>query len=141
MPTPFQEIYEKFLSLIDDYELALFSDEELKFILFNYLNRAISLDFKQCRKDLNDYDKELEQFNVKLSNEEQWIIAHGMVLSWIEPKIQRERLLRDAISDRDYKESSHANQLKELLNLESNNRNKLKEYLINYTYNDFEGLY
>ena len=64
-----------------------------------------------------------------------------MVLSWLEPKIKRERLLRDAISDRDYKESSHANQLKELLNLEYATRDKLQGYIISYTHNDFDGLY
>ena len=141
MATPFQGIYDKFLSLIDDYELALFNDDELDFLLVNYLSRAVSLDFKQCTKDLTDFDKELKQFNEVLTSEEQWIIANGMVLSWLEPKIKRERLLRDAISDRDYKESSHANQLKELLNLESATRDKLKGYIISYTHNDFDGLY
>lgn len=141
MATPFQDVYDKFLSLIEDYELALFNDIELNFLLSNYLSRAVSLDFKQCTKDLNDYDKNLKQFNVDLTYEEQWIIANGMVLSWLEPKIKRERLLRDAISDRDYKESSHANQLKELLNLESVTRNKLRSYIISYTHNDFDGFY
>lgn len=141
MATPFQGIYDKFLSLIDDYELALFNDDELDFLLVNYLSRAVSLDFKQCTKDLTDFDKDLKQFNEVLTNEEQWIIANGMVLSWLEPKIKRERLLRDAISDRDYKESSHANQLKELSNLESATRDKLRSYIISYTHNDFDGLY
>lgn len=141
MTTPFQDVYDKFLSLIDDYELALFNDEDLDFLLINYLSRAVSLDFKQCTKDLNDYDKELKQFNVDLTGEEQWIIANGMVLSWLEPKIKRERLLRDAISDRDYKESSHANQLKELMNLESATRLKLHSYIVSYTHNDFDGFY
>lgn len=141
MATPFQDIYDKFLNLIEDYELALFTDVELDFLLSNYLSRAVSLDFKQCTKDLTDYNKETKQFNVDLTGEEQWIIANGMVLSWLEPKIKRERLLRDAISDRDYRESSHANQLKELLNLESTTRDKLKSYIISYTHNDFDGLY
>ena len=141
MATPFQDIYDKFLNLIDDYELALFKENDLKFLLQNYLSRSVSLDFKQCTKDLTDCDYNLEQFNVDLSGEEQWIIATGMVMSWLEPKIKRERLLRDAISDRDYKESSHANQLKELLNLESATRNKLQSYIISYTHNDFDGLY
>ena len=141
MATPFQDIYDKFLSLIDDYELAIISDEELDYLLSNYLDRAVSLDFKQCTKDLANYDKELKQFNEDLTSEEQWIIAYGMVLSWIEPKIKRERLMRDAISDRDYQESSHANQLKELLNLEKLTREKLKEYIFNYTLNNFDGFY
>jgi len=141
MTTPFQSIYDKFLNLIEDYELALFTDEELSDLLSSYLNRAISLDFKQCIKDLSDYDYVLNQFNVELSDEEQWIIATGMTISWLEPKIKRERLLRDAISDRDYKESSHANQLRELLNLEESTRSKLDGYIISYTHNDFDGFY
>lgn len=141
MTTPFQEIYSKFLNLIEDYELALFTDEELSSLLSSYLSRAVSLDFKQCVKDLSDYDDILNQFNVSLTDEEQWIIANGMVLSWLEPKVKRERLLRDAISDRDYKESSHANQLKELLNLEESTRDKLDSYIISYTHNDFDGFY
>lgn len=140
MATPFQNIYDKFLSLIEDYELAIIPDDELDYLLFSYLDRAVSLDFKQCRKDLTNYNKELRQFNEDLTGEEQWIIAYGMVLSWLESKIKRERLLRDAISDRDYEESSHANQLKELLNLEESTRKKLTEYILNYTFNDFDGL-
>lgn len=140
MATPFQNIYDKFLSLIEDYELAIIPDDELDYLLFSYLDRAVSLDFKQCRKDLTNYNKELKQFNEDLTGEEQWIIAYGMVLSWLESKIKRERLLRDAISDRDYEESSHANQLKELLNLEESTRKKLTEYILNYTFNDFDGL-
>lgn len=140
MATPFQNIYDKFLSLIEDYELAIIPDDELDYLLFSYLDRAVSLDFKQCRKDLTNYNKELKQFNEDLTGEEQWIIAYGMVLSWLESKIKHERLLRDAISDRDYEESSHANQLKELLNLEESTRKKLTEYILNYTFNDFDGL-
>lgn len=140
MATPFQNIYDKFLSLIEDYELAIIPDDELDYLLFSYLDRAVSLDFKQCRKDLTNYNKELKQFNEDLTGEEQWIIAYGMVLSWLESKIKRERLLRDAISDRDYEESSHANQLKELLNLEESTRKKLTEYILNYTFNNFDGL-
>lgn len=139
--TPFQNIYDKFLSLIDDYELAIIADEDLKFLLQNYLNRAISLDFKQCKKDLTDVDLVTESFNESLSDEEQWIIAVGMSLSWVEPRIKKERLMRAAISDRDYQESSHANQLKTLIELERTMRQKLDRYLVNYTYNDFDGLY
>lgn len=141
MNTPFQDIYDKFLSLIEDYTMAMLSDEDLECLLSNYLSRAVSLDFKQCVKDLGDYDDALKQFNMELTDEEQWIIANGMVLSWMEPKIKREKLLRETISDRDYRESSHANQLKELGNLEKITRAKLKEYIISYTENNFNGFY
>lgn len=141
MATPFQDIYDKFLTQIDDIDLALIPDEDLEYLLEKYLSRAVSLDFKQCKKNLNDIDKDLKQFNEDLTLEEQWIIAIGMVLSWLEPKIKRENLLRASITDRDYKESNHANQLEKLLELEAATRNKLDRYVISYTYNNFEGLY
>lgn len=141
MNTPFQNIYDKFLSLIEDYSMALMPNEDLEYLLHMYLDRAISLDFKQCRKDLSNYDVNLKTFNVKLNSEEEWIIANGMVLSWLETKVKRERLLKEAISDRDYKESSHANQLKELMNLEHKTENRLKQYIIAYTENDFVGFF
>lgn len=141
MSTPFKDIYDKFLSSIDDYELAFFHDDDLSHLLQQYLSKAIYLDFKQCTKDLSEFDAEAELFKVELSIEEQWIIATGMTLSWLEPKIKRERLLRDAISDRDYRESSHALQLRELMNLESTIRDKLHRYIVSYTHNNFDGLY
>ncbi|KDN90453.1 hypothetical protein EF87_20965, partial [Bacillus amyloliquefaciens] len=53
MATSFQNIYEKFLGLIDDYELGLITQEERNEVLFGYLNEARSLHFPQCEKDLN----------------------------------------------------------------------------------------
>ncbi|HBN04395.1 MAG TPA: hypothetical protein DD434_01210, partial [Bacteroidales bacterium] len=85
MATPFQDIYDKFLNYIEDVELAKLYDEELEYLLENYLSRAVSLDFKQCKKNLNNVDKDLKQFNEDLTSEEQWIIATGMVMSWLEP--------------------------------------------------------
>ncbi len=141
MATPFQDIYDKFLNYIEDVELAKLYDEELEYLLENYLSRAVSLDFKQCKKNLNNVDKDLKQFNEDLTSEEQWIIATGMVMSWLEPKIKREDLLRASITDRDYKESNHANQLDKLMDLEESTRKKLKQYIISYTHNNFDGLY
>jgi len=141
LATPFQEVYDKFLTYIDDFELATLHPEDVEFLLSNYLSRAVSLDFKQCTKDLDDIDKDLKQFNEDLTSEEEWIIATGMVLSWLEPKIKRENLLRSAISDRDYKESSHANQLGKLIELEQLTRRRLKQYVVSYTHNGSDGLY
>ena len=126
MATPFQDIYDKFLNYIEDVELAKLYDEELEYLLENYLSRAVSLDFKQCKKNLNNVDKDLKQFNEDLTSEEQWIIATGMVMSWLEPKIKREDLLRASITDRDYKESNHANQLDKLMDLEESTRKNNK---------------
>lgn len=65
MATPFSLIYSKFLKMIKDLELAKLNDEEIKEILCDYLENA-SVEFKQCKKDLNDIvfpQNSLEQYD------------------------------------------------------------------------------
>lgn len=49
MSTPFDEIYDRFLSKITDYELANLLDDEIETQLYKYLLGAIS-DFKYASK-------------------------------------------------------------------------------------------
>lgn len=70
---------------------------------------------------------------------EKWIIAYGMVISWLSPKIYRERLLRESLGDRDYKESSHGNQLNVLIKLFEKAKNEVEDYRIDHSFDGFEG--
>jgi hypothetical protein len=53
MATLFSVVYDKFLRIIKDLELAKLSDEDIKDVLFNYLENA-SVEFRQCKKNLSD---------------------------------------------------------------------------------------
>lgn len=208
MSTSFNLIYEKFMEMISDSTLALLPDEDLKEILYQYLDRAKSIEFKQCKTDLNNinapsnftqnfngdgvitdfvidipsvensiliarvnnmdvtnytYNASTKTFHfvtppivginnivlgwdftgefiADLTNEEMWILACGMVIGWLEPKIQEEKLLKETIGSKDIKKTSHANQLDKLMALEELTRARLKKYIISYTFNKFEGL-
>lgn len=54
MPTTFQEIYTQFLSKIEDYELGALSEIDALELLFSFMKSSI-VDFKKCKKDINDF--------------------------------------------------------------------------------------
>jgi hypothetical protein len=140
MATPFESIYKKFLSMIDDYELGLVTDEELNEILFEYLDRSRSLEFPQCRKDLEDIvdlGNGLGEFVDTLTSQEQYILALGMKKAWLSTKLNNADLMRKEIGDRDYKAVQGTGYLKELAKLDTQIKEEIREYAVAYTYKNF----
>ena len=57
MSTPNNYIFNRFLKLIEDDKLcSLLTDEELTYHLEYFLNEALSVYFKKCKKDLTDVE-------------------------------------------------------------------------------------
>ena len=75
-----------------------------------------------------------------LTNQEILILAQGMVLAWVQTKVNREEHLRNYISDKDLKHLSSANMLEKLLLLEANTERKYRIAKQKYTYKGFGGL-
>lgn len=139
MATPFEPIYKKFLSLIDDYELGLVSELELNEILFGYLDLARSLYFPQCKKNLESISESegIGSFTEDLDSQEQYILALGMKKAWLSPKLNSGDLMRKAVGDRDYKAVQGTNYLKELSKLDVTIEEEIRRYAVAYTYKDF----
>lgn len=116
MGTPFNNIYNLFLSQTKVYELNQMSDIVLKENLQLWLLAAIP-HFQICKKDIENYDTELAKFNEVLTNSEQFILAKYMVLSYISTFLIREENLSQALNSKDYRMYSPANQLKALQSL------------------------
>ena len=116
MGTPIQDVYRKFLGMIEDEEWLLVEDEVIEDLMLNYLENA-TVEFNQCKKDLSiDYDT--MTFEETLSMNEIMILAWGMVIHYLQPKIKREENLRQFVSDKDFNRLSNANMLMRLMNLE-----------------------
>ena len=148
MATSFNDIYKKFSTIRPSQYLASLDEDTFNELMELYINRSASLEFKQCTKDLSDIttvedDPTLTypQFNEDLTDEEQWILAYGIFVSYLDSKLYEEKLFRASISTKDYKESSHAALLSELLDLHKYARSQLENYRRDYTYNDFEAYY
>lgn len=139
MATPFTNIYQKFLGLIDDYELSLVSTEEKAEVLFGYLDKARSLDFDACKKDLESITEEngLGEFEDTLTSQEQYILALGMKKSWLSSKLNNADLMAKQIGDRDYKAVQGTVYIKELSKLNLDIEEEIRRYSIAYTYKNF----
>lgn len=169
MSTPITEIYRCFFTLIDGISIHKFENELKNELLYQYLSRSLALDCRSMyietdgEKRLIKISDIKQQENSDLTTEssenientkgnqkifafpyvipetEKWIIAYGMVISWLSPKIYRERLLRESLGDRDYKESSHGNQLNVLIKLFEKAKNEVEDYRIDHSFDGFEG--
>ena len=159
--TPISDLYANFFQLIDGISLHNLQDELKEILLEGYLKRTLALEcrnltypnaegeyFKIKFEDiisgniLNELDEIIgtqKVFPYEIPLTEQWIIAHGMVIGWLTPKINRERLLRESLGDRDYKESSHGNQLQQLMKLFENAKYEIEQFKLDHSFDGFEG--
>lgn len=139
MPTLFSEIYTKANILFDDAPLlGSLTDDEYDELLELFLSKA-KIYFKSCKKDLSDIDDVLKEFNETLDDEEQWILATGIRLVWLERKLYKEENLRNKMGNRDYQIFSPANLIDKLILLRDKTEKDLKQKVVDYSFNLFEG--
>lgn len=137
MGTPIQAVYRKFLGMIEDEEWLLVDEDVIEELMLNYLENA-TVEFTQCKKDLSiDYDSLC--FYEELSLNEILILAWGMVIHYLQPKIKREENLRQFVSDKDFSKLSNANMLAKLIVLEKDARKQLETYQNKYKFKDCVG--
>jgi hypothetical protein len=140
MATPYTEVYDYFLMLIDDYELASYEIDDFEDGLKKWLEIASSIYFVECNTDLiNIMDDTLEQFSTTLGKDEVVILAYGMVLAWLEPKINTLEIIRKELGTKDFRITSSQSHLNTLSNFRSESFRKLKFYKKQYEYKNFSG--
>lgn len=133
MATPFSDVYDSFLSKIDDTTLLSLSTQDLEDMMYNWLVTAITL-FPKCKIDLNDSDKTLQQFNQDLSISEIEILSTWMKYSYLDKQVYKETLLKQSLSSKDYAMYSQANHLQQLMNLKEMTYKEANKKVIDYLY-------
>lgn len=111
MGTPFSEIYDLFLSKIDTYELASLDETTLEENMQLWLMGAIP-HFQLCKKNLEDMDIDLSQFNVELNISEKAILSLYMIHEYTFTFLMREENLSQALNSKDYRMYSPQGQMK-----------------------------
>ena len=137
MGTPVQDVYMKFLGMIEDEEWLLVDEEVIEDLMLNYLENA-TVEFHQCKKDLT-IDYETMCFVEELGLNEILILAWGMLIHYLQPKIKREENLTQFVSDKDFNKLSNANMLNRLMMLEKETRKQLEIYQNKYKFKDCTG--
>lgn len=115
-PTPFQEVYDIFLSKITDDMFMELTMEDTEAMLQEILLQAIPM-FEQPRFDIFDIDLANHQFNSHLNFEEENIIATYMVATWVGFQLASVENVRQKYSGSDFSftsQASHMGKLQEM---------------------------
>lgn len=131
MATPYQKVFDMFLSQISDYQLLKITPEELNQNLEMWLEQAIPL-FTFCKQDLDDRSN--GQFNTDLTVNEISILSKCMLLNYLNTKIIIDDLLKQSLNSTDYRIYSPANQIKSLIALKENINAELNVLMSRYAY-------
>ena len=132
MGTPFYEIDNMFLSDISDDSFLTYAEEDRETILNALRNKAVTR-FKACQKDLSDVDYDLKQFNPALTDEEKLIIATIMRKHWLNDKVYSLELLKQRMSNKDWRLSSQSEHLYRLILLSNKLESEISAMIVQYT--------
>lgn len=135
--TSYSEIYERFSSKIEDYDLL----KEMKInpdftdaMFLDYLKSAVphftytSIDFEEVMDDEN------EQFLIELSTREKEILARFMVVEYLSPKLLKTEFFEQKLGSKDFRTWSPANHLKEIRELRDKEEDRTNTLMIQYYY-------
>jgi hypothetical protein len=136
--TPFSNIYSKFTVLLKSFSLSTLDEETFNELINLWRDKASTLDFKACDKDLSDVNLVTEIFNETLTSEEQWIIAYSMLLTWVDYQIQDEYMLTPHFDTKDIKVSSIANHIDKLTKVQTKVEERFNKYLDSYKTSNFD---
>jgi hypothetical protein len=137
MATHVDEIFSRFLSQIEDESLLEIDEEILEELMYDYLCKSI-VDFNVCTKDLR-INPQTNEIVSDLGEDEAQILAFGMVIHYLTPKILREENLQQMVTSSDFSKLSNANMLDKLLKLRTQIRKDYQMYLHKYELKQFEG--
>ena len=137
MATPVEKIFSRFLSQIEDESWLEIDEDILEELMYDYLSKSI-IEFNVCKKDLA-LDLENGEIISDLDENEILILAFGMVIHYLTPKILREENLQQMVTSSDFSKLSNANMLDKLIKLRVQIRKDYQMYLHKYELKEFEG--
>lgn len=135
MGTPYEKLYERALSKIEDPTLAMLPEEDLANILHGYLMSAVAK-HRKCKNDLSDRDDELMCFNSDLTDLEIEILSILMVREWIGQQLHSVTLTLQVFSGKESKYYSQAAHIAELRELDDKLRLEAQQLSRDYTYTE-----
>jgi hypothetical protein len=117
MNTKLSDLYDIFLSKISDYSFLdpNLMAEEIDEELFGYFKSARTK-FYRCKQSLNTTEDQFgeKEFEVELTGFELEILANLMLVEYMKPQVLSSEVLKQSLSDKDFRIYSQANQLREL---------------------------
>lgn len=134
MGTPYEKIYNRFLSRTTDFNLAELDDYTLNEMLKSWLYSAIIK--TRTSSDLSARDEENEVFESNLSDLDVELLAMGMTLAWLDQTLNSTELTLMMLGGKEEKFYSQSLQISELRNLRADTLREMQQLYTYDTYNN-----
>lgn len=116
--TSYETLYNRALAQITDPLLSSLAEEDLEYMLHDWLMDAI-VEPVVGEYDFSNRDDELRRFNFDISDRDQKILSIHMVRAWLRPQIASVTLTAQVFSGKETKYYAQANQLTEMRALDA----------------------
>lgn len=130
---------EGFLSKITEFELLELEEGRRTEMVDTYMKRSIAGFNRICKYDLSARDDEERVFDADIPDEDideiVDIVSEGMVVQWLKPYLNRQELLENALSTRDYSVFSPAELLMRVGNAYQKAQTDYTQMMREYSYN------
>lgn len=124
-------VYSRFLSLISDYAYLELTEEELELELETKLEIALS---KLVRFEPVTYSSISKTFSRNLTSLEITILAHALLVEWLNMKLYNVRQMEFLLSSKDFNAFSGANHIKEMTSLQLYAEEQCQYLMKQYTF-------
>jgi len=138
MSTSYEEVFDSYLSKIDDPIYTLLSQDDAEFDMLKLLNSAI-VQFNYPKVDLRDKDDDFKQFNQTLGLDEIEILSSLMKLEKFKRDVNRYDNIRQKMQDKDFRISSQASHLEALIKLKREMQDECNEMQTKYSFRNDNG--
>ena len=124
----FEDVIDMMLTLLDDYQIANITDEELKLETSIKVNMVIS---RTSFEELT-FDMETEEFSRDLTVLEATILSYGLLMMWLSPFINNREVLQTQLTSKEITSFSNANRIQQGIQLYKLAKTEFYQLLINY---------
>lgn len=127
----FQDVIDMFLNLISEVKYLEYDLEELK-VELGIKSKMVLAEARVIKKV--KFNSQEQEFTRGLTDMEALILAHGLVVNWVSPKIYNYELLETQIASKDFTIFSNSGLLGELRALLEKSESKFYGLVLDYDY-------
>ena len=124
----FEDVIDMMLTLLDDYQIANSTDEELKLETSIKVNMVIS---RTSFEELT-FDIETEEFSRDLTVLEATILSYGLLMMWLSPFINNREVLQTQLTSKEVTTFSNANRIQQGIQLYKLAKTEFYQLVIDY---------
>ena len=124
----FEDVIDMMLTLLDDYQIAEITDEELQMEVGIKVNMVIA---KAQIPDLS-YDSDFGAFSRSVSVLEATILSYGLLMMWLSPFINNREVLQTQLTSKEVTTFSNANRIQQGIQLYKLAKTEFYQLVIDY---------